>query len=76
MVSCLKFPKEIGRVSDVDWVASDKIVLSVADGYLAITDISLHTMMSPLIELAETGESLPYAASRYVIYSSLDGQLM
>ena len=47
----MRFPKEIGRVNDADWVASDKIVLSIADGYITITDTQLHTYMSPLNEL-------------------------
>lgn len=56
ILSVLRFPKEIGRVNDVDWVASDKLALSIADGYITITDASLKTFMSPLIDLPLAGE--------------------
>ena len=53
VLSSLKFPKSIGRVNDADWAASDKVALSVADGYVAITDVSLTQFMSRLDECAE-----------------------
>lgn len=47
----------IGRVSDADWAASDKIVLSIADGYIAITDASLNNFMSRLDDVPESGRN-------------------
>ena len=66
MLSSLKFPKSIGRVNDADWAGSDKIVLSVADGYVAVTEMSLVNFMSPLTRASYTGKYLVTASHRVV----------
>ncbi|XP_067952067.1 WD repeat-containing protein 11-like [Watersipora subatra] len=57
VISSLKFPASIGRVNDADWCCSDKVILSVADGYVAIADALLSSFMSPLLQSTES--SLP-----------------
>ena len=50
LVSSIKSPKEIPKVTDADWAASDKPVLACQDGCLRIMDIKLRTGSSPMEE--------------------------
>ena len=55
MVSSLKTPKEIPKVTDADWAASDKPVLSCIDGCVRVMDIKLKIGSSPIEEYQLTG---------------------
>jgi hypothetical protein len=49
-ISQLKCPKDMVKVLDIDWAASDKPVLATQDGCLRIMDMMLTTSSSPLID--------------------------
>lgn len=59
-------------MNDVDWVASDKLALSIADGYIAITDSSLRLYMSPIADLAYIGMWLYIEGRHIYIYTKFD----
>ena len=66
LVSSIKSPKEIPKVTDADWAASDKPVLACQDGCLRIMDIKLRTGSSPMEEHQLPGmfNSLPLNLSK------------
>ncbi|XP_064630114.1 WD repeat-containing protein 11-like isoform X2 [Lineus longissimus] len=47
LVSSIKSPKEVARIHDADWAASDKPVFSSADGCIRVIDIKLKVASSP-----------------------------
>ncbi|XP_067012842.2 WD repeat-containing protein 11 [Anabrus simplex] len=49
-ISQLKCPKDMVKVLDIDWAASDKPVLATQDGCLRIMDMTLTSSFSPLID--------------------------
>ncbi|XP_065339644.1 WD repeat-containing protein 11-like [Cloeon dipterum] len=49
-IAQLKSPRDIVKVSDIDWAASDKPVLATQDGCLRVMDISLTHCSSPMAE--------------------------
>ncbi|KAJ4431502.1 hypothetical protein ANN_20100 [Periplaneta americana] len=49
-ISQLKCPKDMVKVLDIDWAASDKPVLATQDGCLRIMDMTLATSYSPLMD--------------------------
>lgn len=49
-ISQLKCPKDMVKVLDIDWAASDKPVLATQDGCLRIMDMILATSYSPLMD--------------------------
>ncbi|XP_013381759.1 WD repeat-containing protein 11 isoform X1 [Lingula anatina] len=49
-VSSLKCPKELPRINDIDWAASDKPVLATADGCIRVADLDLKGAMATLEE--------------------------
>lgn len=55
MVSSVKTPKEIPKVTDADWAASDKPVLACADGCVRVMDIKMKVGSSPIEEYQLTG---------------------
>lgn len=51
----LKCPRDMVKVLDIDWVASDKPVLATADGCLRVMDLDLTTASSTLLDYEFTG---------------------
>nr|CAD7258867.1 unnamed protein product [Timema shepardi] len=49
-ISQLKCPKDMVKVLDIDWAASDKPVLATQDGCLRIMDMMLTASFSPIID--------------------------
>ena len=49
-MSSIKTPRDIAKITDADWAASDKPVLACADGCVRIMDINLKTGASPMDE--------------------------
>ncbi len=49
-MSSIKSPKEIPKVLDADWAASDKPVLACQDGCVRILDLKLKSGSSPMEE--------------------------
>ncbi|GLH00339.1 Uncharacterized protein GBIM_06748 [Gryllus bimaculatus] len=49
-ISQLKCPKDMVKVLDIDWAASDKPVLATQDGCLRIMDMTLTTSFSALVD--------------------------
>lgn len=41
MLSSLKSPKEVAKITDIDWAGSDRPVIATADGCVIISDILL-----------------------------------
>ena len=50
LVSELRTPKELAKVIDIDWAASDRVVLASVDGCLRIMGLSLASSTSPMLE--------------------------
>ncbi len=50
LVSSIKSPKEISKVTDADWAASDKPVVACQDGCIRILDLKLRLAASPMEE--------------------------
>jgi len=59
-ISQLKCPKDMVKVLDIDWAASDKPVLATQDGCLRIMDMILATSSSPLMDYELQGTNLHY----------------
>ena len=57
-ISQLKCPKDMVKVLDIDWAASDKPVLATQDGCLRIMDMILATSSSPLMDYELQGTNL------------------
>ena len=55
MVSSVKCPKELPKICDGDWAASDKPVLACTDGCVRIMDMEFKTGSSPMEEHQLTG---------------------
>nr|CAD7432286.1 unnamed protein product [Timema monikensis] len=49
-ISQLKCPKDMVKVLDIDWAASDKPVLATQDGCLRVMDMMLTASFSPIID--------------------------
>ncbi|XP_063221643.1 WD repeat-containing protein 11-like [Bacillus rossius redtenbacheri] len=49
-ISQLKCPKDMVKVLDIDWAASDKPVLATQDGCLRIMDMTLSSSVSPIMD--------------------------
>lgn len=49
-ISQLKCPKDMVKIVDIDWAASDKPVLATQDGCLRVMDMTLTSSSSPLID--------------------------
>jgi len=62
-ISQLKCPKDMVKVLDIDWAASDKPVLATQDGCLRIMDMILTTSSSPLMDYELQGTNLHYLLS-------------
>ena len=62
-ISQLKCPKDMVKVLDIDWAASDKPVLATQDGCLRIMDMILSTSSSPLMDYELQGTNLHYLLS-------------
>jgi hypothetical protein len=62
-VSQLKCPKDMVKVLDIDWAASDKPVLATQDGCLRIMDMILATSSSPLMDYELQGTNLDFLLS-------------
>lgn len=52
----LKCPRDMVKVLDMDWAASDKPVLATQDGCLRIMDMGLLCSSSPIIDYQFQGE--------------------
>ncbi|KAG8183940.1 hypothetical protein JTE90_006865 [Oedothorax gibbosus] len=50
----LRCPREMPKVQDLDWVGSDRPVLSTADGCIRVTDILFKQFSSPIYEYQPT----------------------
>lgn len=50
LIGQMKSIKDMPRVEDADWAASDKPVLATSDGCLRIMDLSLSGTSSPITE--------------------------
>ncbi|CAH1783668.1 unnamed protein product [Owenia fusiformis] len=50
VVTSIKSPRDLPKIHDADWAASDKPVLSCADGCLRVTDIKMKNSSSPMEE--------------------------
>jgi hypothetical protein len=57
-ISQLKCPKDMVKVLDIDWAASDKPVLATQDGCLRIMDMTLATSYSSLMDYELQGGNL------------------
>jgi hypothetical protein len=62
-ISQLKCPKDMVKVLDIDWAASDKPVLATQDGCLRIMDMILATSSSPLMDYELQGTNLDFLLS-------------
>ncbi len=49
-------PKEIAKITDADWAASDKPVLACADGCVRVMDIKFKVGASPLDDHQLSGQ--------------------
>lgn len=59
-ISQLKCPKDMVKVLDIDWAASDKPVLATQDGCLRIMDMTLATSYSPLMDYELQGVNFTF----------------
>lgn len=41
LISSLKSPKEVAKITDIDWSGSDRPVIATADGCIIVCDILL-----------------------------------
>lgn len=55
-MSQVKSPRDIVKVVDVDWGASDRPVLATVDGCLRVMDMNLKTSNSPICQYCTKGE--------------------
>ncbi|UYV81446.1 WDR11 [Cordylochernes scorpioides] len=53
-ISSLKTPTDLPKIQDIDWASSDRPVFSTVDGCIVMTDFSLKSFSSPLIEYHNT----------------------
>ena len=57
LVSTIRNSKEIGRITDVDWAASDKPVMATMEGCIRVMDLKLKQCCSPIEETILTGKN-------------------
>ena len=51
----VRSPRDVAKVVDVDWGASDRPVLALADGTLRVSDIHLKATSSPVAQYCMPG---------------------
>ena len=56
LVSQVKTPKDMVKVVDADWGASDRPVLATVDGCIRVMDMGMRTSNSPLHTYSTKGE--------------------
>lgn len=55
-ISTVKCPRDLPKVQDIDWAASDRPVLSCADGTVRVMDMHFLIGSSPFEDGQLTGE--------------------
>lgn len=57
-ISVLKFPKDVAKITEIDWAASDRPVIACQDGTIKVYDMNLKTCSSSFDEFILSGNAI------------------